>query len=57
MKKNSKEAIVNAAISLFNSNGFSGTSIRDIAELANVNIATIAYYFDNKLGLLEYCFT
>jgi AcrR family transcriptional regulator len=57
VKKNSKEAIVNAAISLFNSNGFSGTSIRDIAELANVNIATIAYYFDNKLGLLEYCFT
>ncbi|MCM2531406.1 forespore capture DNA-binding protein RefZ [Neobacillus pocheonensis] len=57
MKKNSKDAIVNAAISLFNSNGFSGTSIRDIAELAKVNTATIAYYFDNKLGLLEYCFT
>ena len=57
MKKNSKEAIVKAAISLFNSNGYSGTSIRDIASLAKVNTATIAYHFENKLGLLEYCFT
>jgi AcrR family transcriptional regulator len=57
MKKDSKEAIVNAAISLFNSNGYSGTSIRDIAGLAKVNNSAIAYHFENKLGLLEYCFT
>ncbi|PLS06655.1 forespore capture DNA-binding protein RefZ [Neobacillus cucumis] len=56
MKKNAKEAIVRAAISLFNSNGYSGTSVRDIANLARVNTATIAYYFNNKAGLLEYCF-
>jgi len=56
MKKDSKEAIVKAAISLFNSNGYSGTSVRDIANLAKVNTATIAYYFNNKPGLLEYCF-
>ncbi|ULT55969.1 forespore capture DNA-binding protein RefZ [Neobacillus drentensis] len=56
MKKNAKEAIVQAAISLFNSNGYSGTSVRDIANLAKVNTATIAYYFNNKPGLLEYCF-
>lgn len=57
MKKNSKEAIVEAAIALFNTNGYSGTSIRDIAGKANVNTANIAYYFRNKHGLLEYCFT
>ncbi|MDQ6599943.1 TetR/AcrR family transcriptional regulator [Bacillus salipaludis] len=57
MKKNIKEAIIEAAIKLFNSNGYSGTSIRDIAGYANVNSATVAYYFENKLGLLEYCFT
>ncbi|WML47285.1 forespore capture DNA-binding protein RefZ [Neobacillus sp. PS3-34] len=57
MVKNSKEAIVNAAISLFNTKGYSGTSIRDIAGSANVNIANIAYYFQNKHGLLEHCFT
>jgi AcrR family transcriptional regulator len=56
MKQNAKEAIVKAAISLFNSNGYSGTSVRDIANLAKVNTATIAYYFNNKPGLLEYCF-
>jgi hypothetical protein len=57
VKKNSKEAIVEAAIILFNTNGFHGTSIRDIATKANVNVANIAYYFENKHGLLEYCLT
>ena len=57
MKKNAKDAIVKAAISLFNTNGYSGTSIRDIASLAKVNTAAIAYHFQNKPGLLEYCFT
>ncbi|GHH97309.1 forespore capture DNA-binding protein RefZ [Neobacillus kokaensis] len=57
MKKNAKEAIVKAAILLFNSKGYSGTSVRDIASLAKVNIAGIAYHFENKAGLLEYCFT
>ncbi|MBO0960067.1 forespore capture DNA-binding protein RefZ [Neobacillus sp. MM2021_6] len=56
MKKNAKDAIVKAAISLFNTNGYSGTSIRDIASLAKVNTAAIAYHFHNKPGLLEYCF-
>lgn len=57
MKKNSKEAIIEAAIALFNTNGYSGTSIRDIASKANVNTANISYYFHSKHGLLEYCFT
>jgi AcrR family transcriptional regulator len=57
MKKTSKELIVEAAVSLFNSKGFNGTSIRDIAEKAKVNAANIAYYFKNKQGLLEHCFT
>lgn len=57
MKQTSKEAIITAAISLFNVNGYNGTSIRDIAERAKVNSANISYYFDNKHGLLEHCFT
>lgn len=57
MKKNSKDAIVTAAVSLFNTKGYNGTSIRDIAQEAKVNAANIAYYFDNKQGLLEYCLT
>ncbi|MHC0037347.1 forespore capture DNA-binding protein RefZ [Pseudoneobacillus sp. C159] len=57
MKNNSKEKIVQAAIKLFNSTGFHGTSIRDIAAEAKVNVANIAYYFESKHGLLEYCLT
>lgn len=57
MRKNSKESIVEAAVFLFNTKGFSGTSIRDIAAKAGVNPANIAYYFQNKNGLLEFCFT
>lgn len=57
MKKNSKDTIVEAAISLFNTNGFHGTTVRDIAGKAKVNIANISYYFQNKNGLLEHCFT
>jgi AcrR family transcriptional regulator len=57
VKKNSKESIVQAAILLFNTKGFHGTSIRDIATKANTNVANIAYYFENKHGLLEYCLT
>jgi AcrR family transcriptional regulator len=55
-KNGSKQAILEAALYLFHLNGFHGTSIRDIAKKANVNSATISYYFKNKNGLLEHCF-
>lgn len=57
MRKNSRAAIIDAAICLFNTKGFNGTSIRDIAAKADVNAANISYYFQNKKGLLENCFT
>lgn len=56
MEKNSKAAILKAAISIFNTKGFHGTTIREIAGQAKVNVANISYYFQNKEGLLEYCF-
>jgi len=55
-KQNTKNEILQAALYLFHTNGFDGTSIRDIAREAKVNSATISYYFKNKNGLLEYCF-
>ena len=57
MKNNTKQIIVEAALQLFHTNGYDGTSIRDIALKAEINPANIAYYFKNKNGLLEYCFT
>lgn len=45
---------MDAAIALFNTKGYSGTSVREIAKKANVNVAHISYYFNSKGGLLEY---
>ncbi|MDQ0161049.1 forespore capture DNA-binding protein RefZ [Aeribacillus alveayuensis] len=57
MSKNSsltKQKIIDASIFLFNSKGYSGTSVREIAKKANVNVAHISYYFKGKGGLLEF---
>ncbi|WP_026092519.1 forespore capture DNA-binding protein RefZ [Calidifontibacillus oryziterrae] len=48
-----KQKVFDAALTLFNSKGYNGTSVREIAKQANVNIALISYYFDGKKGLLE----
>jgi AcrR family transcriptional regulator len=48
-----KEHILVVAERLFGDNGFDGTSIRDIAQKANVNLAMISYYFGSKEKLLE----
>ncbi|MDE3143527.1 MAG: TetR/AcrR family transcriptional regulator [Bacteroidota bacterium] len=48
-----KEHIINAAIELFAEKGFEGTSIRDLAAKADVNIAMVNYYFGSKDKLFE----
>lgn len=58
MKMNpSKKKVIDAASSLFFQKGFHGTSVRNIAEKASVNVSLISYYFKNKQGLLEYAVT
>jgi len=49
-----KEKVIESAVSLFNTKGYDGTTVREIAKKANANVANISYYFDNKAGLLEY---
>jgi len=49
-------AIINTAERLFALTGFDGTSVRDIAKEANVNIAMISYYFGSKEKLMEAVF-
>jgi AcrR family transcriptional regulator len=53
-KNGTKQKILDAAIYLFTSKGFTGTSVREIASRAKVNIAHISYYFKGKGGLLEH---
>ncbi|MBN9379251.1 MAG: TetR/AcrR family transcriptional regulator [Chitinophagaceae bacterium] len=48
-----REHILVVAEELFGENGFDGTSVRDIAHKAGVNLAMISYYFGSKEKLLE----
>lgn len=58
MKKNlSKQKVLDASIPLFFQKGFHGTSVRDIADEASVNVSLISYYFNGKQGLFEYAIT
>lgn len=51
MSIDKKEHIMNVAVALFAEKGFEGTSIRDLAHEADVNIAMINYYFGSKENL------
>jgi len=53
MSADKKEHIINTAIELFAERGFEGTSIRDLAAKADVNIAMVNYYFGSKEKLFE----
>ena len=48
-----REHILIVAEELFGKKGFDGTSVRDIAQGAGVNLAMISYYFGSKEKLLE----
>jgi len=51
--KGKREQIMLTALHLFAEKGFEGTSIRDIAEKASVNVAMVNYYFGSKEKLFE----
>jgi AcrR family transcriptional regulator len=53
MVADKKEHILQVAEVLFAENGFEGTSIRDLAARADVNLAMISYYFGSKEKLFE----
>lgn len=54
MELNEKqEHILVVAQQLFGEHGFSATSIRDIAQKANINVSMVSYYFGGKEGLLK----
>ena len=49
--QSTKEKILKIARVLFADNGFDGTSIRDIAKAAEVNVASVNYHFSSKENL------
>jgi len=57
MEYNDKQLhILYTAEELFANKGYNGTSVRDIAQVAGVNLAMISYYFGSKEKLLETIF-
>lgn len=52
-KTDKREHILYVAEELIAEKGYDGTSVRDIAERAGVNLAMISYYFGSKEKLLK----
>ncbi|MCK8046010.1 TetR/AcrR family transcriptional regulator [Shewanella sp. 1CM18E] len=50
---NVRASLIRAAYRCFTAADYDKVSIRQIAEVAGVNMAMIRYYFGNKLGLFE----
>ena len=51
--ENSKESILQKALTLFSAHGYDGTGIQDITVAAGVTKPTLYYFFGNKDGLFE----
>ena len=52
-KGEASRSILRAAEELFAARGFAAVSVRDIAQLAEVNKALVFYYYENKATLLR----
>lgn len=56
MAKATDQVIINAAQKVFYAKGYRGATMREIAKIANVNLALLHYYFGKKENLLEVVF-
>ncbi|MCC7498027.1 MAG: helix-turn-helix transcriptional regulator, partial [Bryobacterales bacterium] len=54
--KTTSERILEAAEGLFAAQGIRGTSLKEITELAEVNIAAVNYHFRSKDALVRAVF-
>lgn len=48
--------LLRAGLRLFSQQGFAGTTTRELAQAAGVNVAAISYYFGDKAGLYRAVF-
>ncbi len=49
----SRAALLKAASKVFAKNGFDGTTVKDLADEAGVNVSMVSYYFGGKEGLYK----
>ncbi|MES2769815.1 MAG: TetR family transcriptional regulator [Bdellovibrionota bacterium] len=52
---NTKGCLIRAAQALFAKLGFTGTSVKQIADDAGVNVSLVSYHFGGKEGLYKAC--
>jgi AcrR family transcriptional regulator len=55
-EKQSRAKLIDVATQLFAEKGLDGTTTRDIANMAGINISLISYYFQGKEGLYKEVF-
>jgi AcrR family transcriptional regulator len=51
-----RDRLLRAGLRLFSQQGFAGTTTRELAQAAGVNVAAISYYFGDKAGLYRAVF-
>lgn len=54
MSANTRDSICEAALTLFGQRGYADTSLRDIAQEADIAIGSLTYHFSKKEDLLNY---
>jgi AcrR family transcriptional regulator len=53
--EDARARLIEAAMQLFATNGYEGTSVRELATAAGVNVAAVSYHFGSKDALYHEC--
>jgi TetR/AcrR family transcriptional regulator len=54
-KEETRDRLIAAATSLFAQRGFDGTSVKELADAAGVNVSLVSYHFGGKENLYRAC--
>lgn len=54
-EESSRARLIETALGFFATNGYEGTSVRDLAAAAGVNVAAVSYHFGSKDALYHEC--
>lgn len=54
-REDTKSCLLSAAMKLFAARGFDGTTVKELADHAGVNVSLISYHYLSKEGLYQAC--
>jgi AcrR family transcriptional regulator len=55
LTEDTRERLLRAAAELFAEGGYEGTSVKELAQRAEVNVSLVSYHFGGKEGLFKAC--